>query len=139
MTDQLFVYGTLMRAAAASRLGRDMRERLERSGAWLGTASIEGRLYDLGRYPLLKPARSGADLVHGEVYRLSDPAAVFAWLDPYEGIEPGAGRGEYERVVRPVTLTPGATSDAWVYLSAMDVPESRRLASGRWRPASPWA
>ncbi len=135
MTDHLFVYGTLMRAAARSRLGGGQRARLDAAAQWLGPALMAGRLYDQGRYPLLTATADAQDVVHGEVYRLRAPADVFGWLDPYEGIPVGATAGkEYARLVRPATLGDGAALDAWVYLSTIAAPALPRIAGGRWTP-----
>ena len=135
MTNCLFVYGTLMRAASASSLGRHERARLEASGEWLGAATIAGRLYDLGRYPVLVAPRARHERVHGEVFRLHTPALIFRWLDIYEGIPPGMTRGaEYERVTATARLAAGDTIEAGVYLFAGNVAGLRRLPDGCWRP-----
>lgn len=135
MTDLLFVYGTLMRRAANARLGRDMRERLEQSGTWLGEAETSGQLLDLGQYPALIAPAGPADVVHGEIYRLTDPAAAFRWLDPYEGIPPGRTRGrEYERIEQAVTLADGKKDTAWIYRYLMAIPHPKPVPSGRWQP-----
>ncbi len=134
MIDLLFVYGTLMRSAAASRLGRDMRARLESSATWLGEATTAGRLFELGRYPALLASASADDIAHGEVYRLGDPAAVFHWLDPYEGIPPGQLCGlEYERIAQPVRLACGEPQIAWIYRYCAAIPHPRPIPGGRWR------
>jgi gamma-glutamylcyclotransferase (GGCT)/AIG2-like uncharacterized protein YtfP len=129
----LFVYGTLMTAAAGVRLGRSTRARLQREGVSLGAAAMLGRLYDLGRYPALVAAVEGDDLVHGEVFRLADPARAFPWLDAYEDVRPDDPASEYERVVRPVRLQAGSEVAAWVYLYRGDLSRARHIAGGRWR------
>lgn len=135
MTANLFVYGTLMRAAAAAALGRDMRARLEQSGSWLGAATTAGRLFDLGRYPALVAASGPEDVVHGEVFQLSDPDRVFPWLDPYEGIALGQLTGpDYERLVQAIELANGGRLTAWVYFYHKPIVRPRPIASGRWRP-----
>lgn len=135
MLQYLFVYGTLMRRAAAAPLGRPERARLDAAGDWLGEARIAGCLYDLGRYPVLVAEPGAHEVVHGEVYRLHMPGVAFRWLDHYEGIPPGSTRGlEYERVIKPVHLAGGGTIEAWVYMHSGAVGQARRLADGRWRP-----
>ncbi len=137
MTDRLFVYGTLMRAAAASALGRDMRARLESEADWLGTATVTGRLYDRGRYPLLIVSDASHDLVHGEVYRLRRPDETFRWLDPYEGLPPGSLVGdEYERRRWPARLADGTTFTGWLYVGRTDAGDAPRIAGGSWRPCA---
>ena len=131
----LFVYGTLMRAAAGSEMGREQRLRLERAGQWLGEAQINGRLFDRGTYPFLVASRVRRDIVHGEVYRLRAPAMTFRLLDLYEAIPPGRTKGAaYERVTRPVHLASGETTLAWVYLQTGPIGRACRIVAGRWRP-----
>lgn len=132
-TDLLFVYGTLM-STSGGELGRDMRARLAREASVIGPATINARLFDLGRYPGLVEAGSTDSIVHGELIQLHAAAATLAWLDIYEGIEPGHERlGEYERVSRTVALANGSLQSAWVYLYRADVARARPVPDGRWR------
>jgi len=128
----LFVYGTLM-TRARGELGADMRARLGKASTSLGEATIPGRLFDLGAFPVMIEATSPSDTVHGEVLRLDDPESVFAWLDPYEGITPGHRRErEYERIRQTVRLPSGETLEAWVYLYVADTSQMPSIPSGRW-------
>lgn len=128
----LFVFGTLM-SAATGPLGRLRRERLMSEAQLLGPATIQGRLYDLGRYPGLVDTKSPYDSVHGDVLELADTSATFAWLDPYEGIFPGKPEeNHYARVERPVRLDDGRELVAWVYVYVRDVSKGRSVPSGRW-------
>jgi gamma-glutamylcyclotransferase (GGCT)/AIG2-like uncharacterized protein YtfP len=135
MIDCLFVYGTLMRAAAGVAMGRNMRARLDMEGDWLGAASTGGRLYDLASYPGLFPSTRNGDRVRGEVYCLRDPSASLVWLDVYEGIPVGRtlSGDEYARVIAPITLTNGTQSDAWVYTLVTEPSATRLIPDGRWR------
>jgi gamma-glutamylcyclotransferase (GGCT)/AIG2-like uncharacterized protein YtfP len=130
----LFVYGTLMTAAANVKLGRSMRARLQREGERLGAATIEGRLYDLGRYPALVPAQAAGELVHGEVFRLADPAASLRWLDAYENVAPDDDDREYDRVLREVRLAGGEAITAWVYIYRGPAAGARHIPEGQWHP-----
>ncbi len=132
MHNHLFVYGTLMTSADGARIGKAQRARLQREGTSLGDAAINGRLYDLGRYPAL--VASASETAHGEVFRLANPLSSFVWLDKYEGVVPGRDTSEYERVVRPVRLASGEEISAWVYLHLAEVPEKAHIADGRWQP-----
>ncbi len=132
MHKHLFVYGTLMTSADRAKLGKAQRARLQREGRSLGGATINGRLYDLKRYPAL--VASANEVAHGEVFRLANPLSSFVWLDKYEGVVPGRETNEYERVVRPVWLASGEEISAWVYLYLPDVPNKAHIAGGRWRP-----
>jgi len=75
--DLLFTYGTLMRGFRLHRL-------LEGRAAYLGRGRVVGRILDLGSYPGAVPDLGGASAIHGEVYRLHDPA-LWATLDSAEG------------------------------------------------------
>lgn len=131
-TDLLFVYGTLL-TRARGELGADMRARLKETSTSLGAATIPGRLFDMGTYPVMIAAAAPSDTVHGEVLRLRDPEAVFVWLDPYEGITPGHRRqGEYERVRRPVRLHTGEELTVWVYLYVASISGLPAIHGGRW-------
>lgn len=139
MTDVLFVYGTLRRAAAAASLGRDMRARLEADAVWLGLARMPGCLFDLGDYPAMRAPEAPGDVVRGELYRLADPAAAFRWLDPYEGIAEGLADPEYRRAIQIAQCDApqwdGARSvEAWVYLYRRPLAAARRIADGEWQP-----
>lgn len=132
MTTHLFVYGTLM-STASSTLGRDMRLRLRREARVVGTASIEGQLYDRGRYPVLTIPTGTIDRVQGELIEIADPALTFPWLDAYEGIGRNPqGGDEYQRVEHQVTLSSGGTVTAWVYLFQRPVTGLPRIKTGRW-------
>lgn len=128
----LFVYGTLM-SAAASALGRAQRQRLAREGRLLGVATTAGRLVDLGRYPGLVSPEQPGDVVHGEVLELADPQRSLRWLDDYEGIFPGDhAHNEYARDEREVVLATGDRILAWVYLYRQPITSAKLIASGSW-------
>ena len=133
LEQHLFVYGTLMTAAAGARLGKSMRARLQREGVSLGEATMPGRLYDFGRYPGLVETQKADELVHGEVFRLNAPMHSFVWLDAYENVRPNDPANEYERVMRAVRLVSGGEIEAWVYVYRGDVARARHLTDGRWR------
>jgi gamma-glutamylcyclotransferase (GGCT)/AIG2-like uncharacterized protein YtfP len=121
-------------SSVAGSLGARERERLYREGRCLGAASTAGRLYDLGRYPGLVLSDDPTDVVHGEVFALTDPHRVFQWLDPYESIDAqDVDASEYVRVERPVVLASGLSTVAWVYVYRRDVSDARVIATGRWR------
>jgi gamma-glutamylcyclotransferase (GGCT)/AIG2-like uncharacterized protein YtfP len=130
MNANLFVYGTLL-----SRVRHPMGVRLRREASLIGAASIQGRLYSLGRYPGLVESADAGDIVHGEAYALNGPASALEWLDAYEGIRPGKGEeNPYERVERPVRLASGATLTAWVYLYRKSVRMRPPILGGHWTP-----
>jgi gamma-glutamylcyclotransferase (GGCT)/AIG2-like uncharacterized protein YtfP len=125
----LFVYGTLM-SSASGPMGTEPRARLHRESRSLGTATMPGRLVDLGAYPGLIAPAAAAELVHGEALALGDAAATWPWLDAYEGMAPD---GEYSRELRPARLDSGATLDCHVYVFIGAVGARPILSTGRWR------
>ena len=130
MNARLFVYGTLL-----SRARHPKGERLRREARLVSAAAIQGRLYSLGRYPVLIEAAAGHYAVHGEVYALNTPATSLSWLDDYEGIVPGRPElSPYERVERPVRLASGRTLAAWVYLYRRTVRSRPEILGGVWIP-----
>ena len=131
MSAFLFVYGTLM-SSAASTYGRAQRTRLHEATTSLGTATMRGRLYDLGSYPGLVASDDAADIVHGEVLRLDRPDEVLPWLDDYEGIVVGHADNEYARVTDEAVLASGETLLAQVYVWLRDPAGHRRIADGYW-------
>lgn len=129
----LFVYGTL-KSDARGMLGARERARLAREGTSMGQAFAAGLLYDLGAYPgLYAAARAGPDAVSGELIRLFQPLATFAWLDAYEGVGPAFPKAEYARGVVDVRLQTGFRSlRAWTYLLVRRPVACRRIETGIW-------
>ena len=130
MNALLFVYGSLL-----SRVRHPMGTRLRREARLIGEATIQGRLYSLGRYPGLVEAAGNPCRVYGEVYDLKATAASLMWLDAYEGIVAAKpDRSPYERVERPVRLASGETLTAWVYLYRRSVRTRPEVVGGCWTP-----
>ncbi len=92
MTFNLFVYGSL-RSEFDNPYARLLRSQAD----LVGPAEIMGSLFQIGDYPGYRPEPCGK--VHGELYRLHNPAATFRVLDEYEG-------PDYERVL---------TEIGWIY------------------------
>jgi gamma-glutamylcyclotransferase (GGCT)/AIG2-like uncharacterized protein YtfP len=129
MNGLLFVYGSLL-----SRVRHPMGTRLRREARLIGEATMQGRLYSLGRYPGLVEA-GGPYRVHGEVYDLKTAATSLKWLDAYEGIVPAKPDwSPYERVERRVRLAAGETLTAWVYLYRRSVRTRPEVQGGYWTP-----
>ena len=104
-TRHVFVYGTLRRGEK-----RDINL-LRPAPRWVGRASVEGVLYDLGYYPGLVlgiDQHPGEKNVRGEVYEIS--AELERLLDEIEGIAPRPN-GEYAKRELLVHLTSAGTSD----------------------------
>lgn len=122
----LFVYGTLRRKSVPPAL-----RRLMQSCSYLGSATIQGKLYDVGRYPALVPSSGPQDLVRGELYKMPNPALVLRKLDVYEGCGPASpAPHEYRRIIQPVATRDGTQTDAWVYVFEYPVAGLRRISSG---------
>lgn len=120
----VFVYGTLRKD-----LSHDMYHVLARNAAFVGEATVQGRLYSLGEYPGLVLSAPSSHIVKGEVYRLTDARLkeTLAILDDYEGIGPGdPAPHEYRRELTQVTLADGQLLTAWAYVLNRQ-PEGRPL------------
>ena len=63
--EHLFVYGTLRRNHAPPELWDLMK-----SLRWIGKASAQGQLYDLGEYPGAVFNSDSRNKIEGEVYKL---------------------------------------------------------------------
>jgi len=124
VVDLVFFYGTLM-------AGFDRRRRAGIDGqlSYLGRASIQAALFDLGIYPAAVPAADGR--VHGELYAMANPAVVLAALDEIEGHRPGdPDTSLYLRAQVEVTLQNGEAAQAWVYFYNAPLGQAERIVSG---------
>ena len=93
---------------------------------------IQGRLYDVGRYPAAVESAHPTEQVSGEVYRIKNKC-ILAALDEYEGCslkfpEPR----EYCRKKLPVNTSEGSQLSAWVYVYNRDVSKLKRISSGEY-------
>ena len=104
-TRHIFVYGTLRRGEQ-----RDINL-LKPAPRWVGRASVEGVLYNLGCYPGLVlgvDQHPGQKKVRGEVYEITDELEHL--LDEIEGVAPRPS-GEYAKRELLVHLESARTSD----------------------------
>jgi gamma-glutamylcyclotransferase (GGCT)/AIG2-like uncharacterized protein YtfP len=125
-SDQLFVYGTLMRG-----FDHPMAQLLSRSADFIGEAKCRGRLHLVKHYPGLVLSDSADDVVFGELFRLRRPAELLREFDMYEACGEGfAEPTEYVRKMLEVTLD-GSSSEAWTYVYNWPVTNLPRIASGR--------
>ncbi len=92
-SDQLFVYGTLMRG-----FDHPMAQLLSRSADFVGEARCRGRLYLVKHYPGLVASDHAEDVVFGELFRLRQPAELLAEFDMYEAC--GEGFAEPTEYIR---------------------------------------
>ena len=123
MIQLVFFYGTLM-------AGFDRRRRagIDDKLKYRGRGSIQAALFDLGIYPAAVPAPG--ECVWGEVYEMSEPAAVLSALDDIEGYSSeNPDRSLYSRGLTDVTLPDGKTR-AWVYFYNAPLGQASRITSG---------
>jgi gamma-glutamylcyclotransferase (GGCT)/AIG2-like uncharacterized protein YtfP len=129
--DLLFVYGSLLSAIA-----HPMGERLRREAQLVGPATVQGRLYRVSWYPGVVLSDEPAAQVHGEIYRLGNPADALIWLDAYESITPGptgvAANDAYERRVVDARAANGAPLQAWMYVYRQSTAALVTVPTGRW-------
>ena len=126
-SDLLFVYGTLVRG-----FDHPMARLLAANADFVGEASCRGRLYRIQHYPGLVLSDDAADLVHGELFRLRQPAPMLREFDMYEACGEGfAPPTEYLRQRLEVTLADGTAREAWTYVYNWPVDAAARIASGR--------
>ena len=127
MSDVVFFYGTLM-------AGFDRRRRagIDDKLTYMGRGSIRAALFDLGIYPAAVPAPEG--VVWGEVYAMSDAAAVLEALDDIEGFRADdPDKSLYSRQQTEVSLPDGVVSSAWVYFYNAPLGKAPRITSGDYR------
>jgi len=124
----VFVYGTLLPGQPNSWIwdGSDKEYR----------AAIfpNGRLFDLGHYPVLVEAEAG--LVHGKLITVDSDRYLptLHRLDALEGYDPSSPvAGDFRRVIRQVRLADNSSEMAWVYLGRK-LPEHKavEIKSGDW-------
>lgn len=133
--DHLFVYGTLMTAAATAGLGMSERAQLHAASCSLGPATLQGTLYNLGSYPAFVEGGADHGCVHGEVLEIYASASVFSWLDAYEGIDPAnPSASEYARLLRCARRANGELIEVWVYVYQHQLDHALIIADGRWKP-----
>ena len=124
MADLGVFYGTLM-------AGFDRRRRagIDDKLHYIGRGAIQGALFDLGLYPAAVPAPDGH--VWGEVYEMTDPAAVLPALDHIEGYrEDDPDRSLYTRSRSAVLLPDSTIAEAWVYFYNAPLGRAPRILSG---------
>lgn len=126
MSEYLFVYGTLGRDA-----GHEMHRHLVAHADYAGEGTFNGVLYSLRGHPGAVASSDPRDIVHGELYRLRDPDALFAELDPYQGFgwDDGAPT-DYVRVTAAIHRPGVEAVVAWIYRLDRNVFALPRIASG---------
>ena len=126
MSSRIFFYGTLM-----TPFNRPGRTRVDPQLMFEGHGSIAAALFDLGLYPAAVPADHRQTRVRGEVYQMTNTAAVLPVLDEIEGYrstEPE--RSLYTRRITRVTLDDGGSVTAWAYFYNAPLGRAERIDSG---------
>ncbi len=128
MTDHIFVYGTLSPGNAPPEIA-DTVSRLRP----VGSASVRGRLYDLGEYPGAVLSEKSRTLIRGEVFELPGDRNTLTALDNYEGFEPHKPSSSlFLRRVWPVTMDDGKRVRCWVYIYNGTMKGAQPLRNGRY-------
>ena len=139
--DLLFIYGTL-KAASGHPLGQLLRD----NATYVGSGSIQARLYIVtefdeqgpNSYPGALPSPDPGDRVHGEVWRVNDPNAVWPALDRHEACSDDWPEPHEFRLSRvPVAMDDGRRLLAQSYLYAWDVTGALPVPSGRFDEVAP--
>jgi gamma-glutamylcyclotransferase (GGCT)/AIG2-like uncharacterized protein YtfP len=122
----IFVYGTLRRETATN-----MHNALSRHCEYSSEGHMQGKLYEVDRYPGAVESDNPKDKVYGEIYRIINSDLVLPKLDEYEECtdkfpEPH----EYIRKKLPITLSGSGSVTAWVYVFNHDVSNLIRIDSG---------
>ena len=115
----IFVYGTLRRGSK-----NESARLLQDQARFFADASMQGRLYGLGRYPGAVPAVKPDEWVRGEVYLFDPSSSLMQTLDDYEG-------SDFERALSSVQLDDGKKMECWVYLY-VGRKAGRLIESGDW-------
>lgn len=126
VNEHLFVYGTLKRS-----FSHPMHALLVQYAEFAGPATLCGRMYRVAHYPGVVASDDSAHIVHGELYVVTQPQALFDILDDYEECSSAHPQPhEYVRKRFPVCLPDGRVLQAWVYLYAREVAGLEFIVSG---------
>jgi gamma-glutamylcyclotransferase (GGCT)/AIG2-like uncharacterized protein YtfP len=125
VTQYIFLYGTLLPGHAPAQIASAVG-RLRR----VGRGTVQGILYDLGRYPGAVLGKTGS-LIQGEVFELPDDPEILHRLDAFEGFDPDRPESsEFVRREWPVILSGGKKIICWVYAYNRDPGAAPRIADG---------
>ncbi|ANH84140.1 hypothetical protein A8C56_22140 [Niabella ginsenosidivorans] len=126
-SNYLFVYGSLL-----SGFRNPAYEYITRYFEFIGPATANGTLYDLGDYPAAMPDESGRKII-GELYKIRNDhqlSYAIAQLDGYEGLSPEAGEmSDYKRALSSISCN-NEQFKAWVYWFSHDIAHYPVIASG---------
>ncbi|HEX8844264.1 MAG TPA: gamma-glutamylcyclotransferase family protein [Pyrinomonadaceae bacterium] len=124
----LFVYGTLLPDNPAPEIAG-----LVRQLKYIGSATIKGRLYDLGEYPGAIIDPSSATLIHGEIYELPDDKATLTKLDKFEEFDPFSPKKSlFVRTKCLARLADGSNIECWIYVYNHDIRSAQLIPNGNY-------
>ncbi len=124
--EYLFVYGTLRKDSNTA-----IHQLLAQYADCIGTASYQGRLYQVAHYPGAVPSEKPDHQTKGEVYALLEPGQILPKLDEYEECGPDfAEPTEYIRKKKEVVLSSGQTLMAWIYIYNRSTDNLPEIISG---------
>jgi len=108
----LFVYGTLRKD-----VDHPMSDILQKYKTNTVSGTFNGKLFDVGSYPAAIISDDPSSQVHGELYTLREPDALFQHLDHYEGFDVHSpSKSLYLRKQVTITTEKAAELSAWTYL-----------------------
>jgi gamma-glutamylcyclotransferase (GGCT)/AIG2-like uncharacterized protein YtfP len=123
----LFVYGSLR-----SGFQHAAYQYMAKYFQLLGHATVKGKLYDMGDYPVALPTTE-EKFIQGELYTLNetdDFSYVVGQLDDYEGLYAEEGETPlYKRELATVFCN-GQSSTAWIYWFNGSVNNLQEIESG---------
>lgn len=129
-TDYVFVYGTLMR-----NFLNPVADELAAMSQFVATATVPGKLFDIGDYPGAVFNPTDTSHISGEVLLVVDQR-LWPLLDEYEGCtENDPMPHEYQRIVVDATLDTGATIKAKAYHYQWPTEKSVFIPNGNYRYA----
>ena len=111
-TYQLFVYGSLR-----SGFQHAAYQYISRYFHLIGEATVKGKLYDMGEYPVALPTTEEKFII-GELYAITNTdefSYAIGQLDDYEGIYAEAGETALYKRELVNAYCNGQQSTAWIY------------------------
>jgi len=123
----LFVYGSLR-----SGFQHDAYQYMARYFTLLGHATVKGKLYDMGEYPVALPT-TGETFIQGELYTISQPAEfsyIIGQLDDYEGLYVEEGETALYKRDTATVYCNGKEYTAWIYWYNGTVNGQPEIAAG---------
>lgn len=122
----LFVYGTL-RLEHGHPLGIELGQEADPRGR----ATVRGRLFDVGEYPVAVPSDEQADIIIGEIYHLPSKHRLWSVLDDYEAFYPHDPNCSYfERVTATAEDEAGRACRVQIYWYLRSVDGLLRIEGG---------